>query len=106
MIQKVSEDIHYELVPDDEGNQQGWNIRILEGDFVETVIRLGNVAFNGETDCLNFNFAIVSTPDRDLNEDSVDLQEYVGLILESVLENAIAEGNVQIGEPKVDDEED
>ena len=48
----------------------------------------------------------MSTPDRDLTEDSVDLQEYVGLILESVLENAIADGNVLIGEPKVDDEED
>lgn len=57
------EGIDYDLVPaadDGEGNKQAWDVRFTEGDFVETVIRYGNIAF--ENDCLKFNFVIQSSP--------------------------------------------
>ena len=37
---------------------------------------------------------IISTPDETLTEDREDLQQFVGDILESVLENAIADGSL------------
>ena len=95
MFQKASEDIDYELTPaEDVENEQAWDVRILRGPFTETVIRFGNIALNETEGCLNFNFVIISTPDETLTEDREDLQQFVGDILESVLENAIADGSL------------
>ena len=95
MFQRVSEDIDYELAPaEDVKNEQAWDVRILRGPFTETVIRFGNIALNETEGCLNFNFVIISTPDDSLTEEREDLQIFVGDILESVLENAIADGQL------------
>jgi hypothetical protein len=92
-VDKVSEGVDYELIPvDDSPNDQAWDIRILRGDFTETVIRYGNVAFNEIKDCLTFNYKVVYTPDPFLTSDDVQLQEYAADILEDVLERAYAEG--------------
>ena len=105
MFQKASEDIDYELTPtEDVENEQAWDVRILRGPFTETVFRFGNIAVNEEQGCLNFNFMIISTPDDTLTEDREDLQLFVGDILESVLENAIADGNLLENERKTDTE--
>jgi hypothetical protein len=41
-IKTLSEGVDYELVPSLEGeNEQSWDVRILKGDFVESVIRFG-----------------------------------------------------------------
>ena len=47
--EKLEENVHYQLIPaEDTDNPQAWDIRILEGDYIETVIRFGNVALNEE----------------------------------------------------------
>jgi|SRR5210317_2477400 hypothetical protein len=105
MFQKASEDIDYELTPaEDVENEQAWDVRILRGPFTETVIRFGNIALNEIDGCLNFNFVIISTPDETLTEDREDLQTFVGDILESVLENAIADGSLLENERTTDTE--
>jgi len=105
MFQKVSEDIDYELTPtEDVENEQAWDVRVLRGPFTETVIRFGNIALNETEGCLNFNFMVVSSPDETLNEDREDLQVFVGDILESVLENAIANGSLLENERTTDTE--
>jgi hypothetical protein len=101
-LDKVLEGIHYELIPQEEENSQSWAIRLNEGDFVETVIRFGNISFNAEDDCLNFSFFIVSSPIDNLSEDDVDLQEYAGAVLEDILEKGIADGSVDFKEKNVD----
>ena len=94
---QLSEDIHYQIIPSDEGH--GWDIRILE-DFPETVIRFGAIEFvgtegeNDEDGQISFNFDIVSTPDEDLSKDDLTFQDFVGRILHSILEQAIAEGTM------------
>jgi hypothetical protein len=103
-IQTVSEGIHYELVPADElDNEQAWNVRILEGDYVETVIRFGNIGVDIENEALTFNFMVVYTPDDTLSEDDVDLQEYAGTILDNILSNAIEQDALVMGKPNDDD---
>ena len=96
----AKEGVDYELVPcsDGEGNKQAWDVRFIEGDFVETIIRYGNIAF--ENDCLKFNFMIQSSPDGDLIEDNVDLQNFAADVLESILETAAENGSLQYGDEK------
>lgn len=86
---KVAEGIDYELVPTEAVNVQAWDVRILTGDYVESVIRFGNIAINGEQECLNFNFDIISTPYPDLSDDSPELQDFAGSILIDIIEVAI-----------------
>lgn len=102
---KMIEGVDYELVPSGEGhNEQAWDVRVIRGDFVETVIRFGNIAFNGEDGCINFNFMLVSSP-RDTSEDDVELQELAGGILESILEKGAADGSLMYDNPE-DESED
>lgn len=93
-LNKLSEGIDYNLIPADDDNAQSWNIRIEQGEFVETVFRIGNISFNDEDGCLNFNFDVVSSPDSELTAENLNLQEHVGLILEDILEQAIASGSL------------
>jgi hypothetical protein len=99
-MSSLKEGVDYELTPSkDSDNDQSWDIRILEGDYVETVIRFGNIKLDGESGCLNFNFVIQSTPNNDLDENNVDFQNYVSDILESVLIEAAKHDSLQLGEP-------
>lgn len=105
MFQKVSEDIDYELTPsEDIENEQAWDVRILRGSFVETIVRFGNISFDDAGGCLRFNFMVISSPDPELTEDNEELQVFVGDILESVLENAIADGQLVENERTTDTE--
>jgi hypothetical protein len=79
----------YQFIPVNRDGKESWDIRILEGEFVETVFYFDKlqVAENGEH--LKFNVHIVSTPNPDLNEDDQGLQEYVGMVLYNILENTV-----------------
>lgn len=91
-LDKVCEGIDYELVPvEDHPNDYAWEIRILKGEFVESIIRYGNISFDGTRDCLTFNFKVVYSP-SEATESDVKLQEFAGDILEDILDTAIAEG--------------
>lgn len=101
---KIIEDVDYELTPSSEAEiEQAWDVRILRGDFVETVIRYGNISFDGESGCIKFNFIVVSSPSG-LTEDDVELQEYAGAILESILEEAVKDGSLMTRDPNSEDE--
>ena len=101
---KMIEGVDYELIPSAEAEiEQAWDVGILQGDFVETVIRFGNIAFNGETGCLNFNFMVVSSPSGS-TEDDEELQETVGDILQAVLEEAVNDGTLVTNDPNSEDE--
>lgn len=99
-MSSLKEGVDYELIPaKDSDNDQAWDIRILESDYVETVIRFGNIKLDGESGCLNFNFVIQSTPNNNLDESDVDFQNYVADILENVLMEASKHDSIQLGEP-------
>jgi len=86
---------HYEMIPGD-GHDQAWNIRILHGQFVETVIEFGAISFNeSQQGTMNFNFEIISSPDSELTTENVELQEEAAQILENVLEQAIEGGYIE-----------
>ena len=100
-MNKLIEGQDYALAPASAAdNDQAWDVRILEGDFAETVIRFGNIAFDGENDCLTFNFVIVSTPYDNLTTESAELQNRAADILASLLEEAAASGSLVLGDPE------
>ena len=82
-------------------NEAAWDIRILQGDFTETVIRYGTIKFDGHRDCLTFNFRVVGKPPiKGLDSNNVELQELAADILEDVLERGIRDGWVYSKERK------
>ena len=93
ILDKLSEGVHYEIIPQSD-DTRGWDVRLLE-EYPETVIRYGNVAFDGERDALTFNYDIVSSPDPDLSiENNLTFQEYCGRILSNIIEQSISDGSL------------
>lgn len=93
-VNKISEGVDYELVPvEDSPNEQAWAVRILSGPYTESVIRYGNVGFNGD-EHMTFNFGLDYSPDPDLTTEDVDFQDHVGTILLDIIERAIADGSL------------
>lgn len=84
----------YELIPA-EDDEQAWAVRILSGDFVETIIRYGAISFNeAEEGVMTFNFAIISSPDPELTTEDVSFQEYVGDLLQAIIRDGVESGSV------------
>lgn len=106
-FQKLVENEDYALVPcEDTPNDQAWSVRVLKGDYTETVIRYGNLKFSGvdeDEPNLHFNFEIDSSPLADLNEEDGELQKFAGDLLLSIIEDAIEQDTLLMGEPKVED---
>ena len=93
ILDKLSEGLHYEIIPQTD-DTRGWDVRLLE-EYPETVIRYGNVAFDGKRDALTFNYDIVSSPDPDLEvETNLTFQEYCGRILSSIIDKSITDGSM------------
>ena len=93
ILDKLSEGVHYEIIPQTD-DTRGWDARLLE-EYPETVIRYGNVAFDGKRDALTFNYDIVSSPDPDLQiENNLTFQEYCGKILSNIIEQSITDGSL------------
>ena len=93
------ENTDYMLIPVDT-DDQSWNIRILQGEFTETVIAFGNVSIDADNDALNFNFEVVSSPINSLTCDDVDLQLEAGDILSAVLNEALEAKSLQLVDEK------
>ena len=93
ILDKLSEGVHYEIVPQI-NDARGWDVRLLE-EYPETVIRYGNVAFDGKRDALTFNYEIVSSPDPDLEiENNLTFQEYCGKILSNINDQSLVDGSM------------
>lgn len=88
---KQNED--YELIP---GDGENWDVRILTGEYTETVLNFSKLQVSEDGEHLKFNFDIVSTPDESLDaETNIDLQNTAGMILSSILEEAAANGTMK-----------
>ena len=99
---KRSEGIHYELIPSDE-HEQAWNIRILKGIYVETVIQYGAIGFNEILDNMSFNFFVISSPDEELTNKDIDLQNEAAAILEQIIANGLKDGSIGKKEQNAED---
>jgi hypothetical protein len=85
----------YQFIPVNREGQESWDIRILEGEFVETVFYFDKLQVAEDGEHMKFNFHIVSTPNPDLTVNEEGLQQYVGMVLYNILENAIPKDSKQ-----------
>lgn len=80
------ENTDYEFVP---SGEDAWHVRILSGDYTETVIQYGKLSIVGEN--LTFDFEVISSPDLSITSEDIGLQRHVGEVLSSILEEAANE---------------
>ena len=92
----------YELIPDND-NINDWNVRILSGNFVETVLKFGAISINEKgKDIMTFNFDVISSPDSELTVDNTELQEYAGDLLQAIIRDGIDTNSVIMKERKIE----
>ena len=72
----------YELIP---GEHNFWKVRILEGEYIETVYSYGVVQFDEENHTIKFDFTLEYTPMDGLSSEDPDFQQVVSKILHSIL---------------------
>lgn len=84
------ENTDYELVQSSKDND-AWAVRFLTGPFNETVISYGTIAVSEEDDIMSFNFNIDFSPDPDLTNEIIELQEEAADVLTSIIMNSLNE---------------
>ena len=95
------ENVDYQLVPV-EDMPEAWAVRILTGEFIETVIAFGAIAFNEVKDHLSYSFVVVTSPNDQAVTENEDLQLLAGNILSSIIENGIEDGSVEFKDKDAD----
>ena len=101
----MQENVDYEIIPD-KGDDQAWNVRILRGQYTETVLKYGVIKFNEIPKNMSFNFDIVYSPDTELTVNDTSLQEFAGAMLEKVIAQGMKDGEVVTREIKSADKTD
>lgn len=82
----MKENIDYELIPNDD---ESWDVRILTGDFIETVITYNVLSVDEKEEALKFDFTVKYSPDPDVTSETYELQLLAGNILFSVIESSM-----------------
>lgn len=85
ITKKLVENVDFELIPE---GRDHWQIRILEGDYSQTVISFGQLRVDESAETLKFDFTVDYTPDDAVSSDNQELQEHAAHILHSILEDA------------------
>ena len=100
-MSKLTENVDYCFIPH-ESLEDAWAVRIMRGDFIETVIAYNAIAFNEVKDCLTYNFIVVSSPDDNAVDTNEELQQKATQILEAIIEAGIEDGTVELKERDAD----
>lgn len=94
MMTSLSENKDYKLVHHEE-HPDAWAVRFESGDFVETTIVFGAIAYNDKEEALTFDFQIVDTPDENLSVENNGLQNFAGMVLLDIIDKGLEEGFVK-----------
>ena len=100
-MSRLTENVDYCFIPH-ESLEDAWAVRIMSGDFIETVIAYNAIAFNEVKDCLTYNFVVVSSPDDNAVDTNEELQQKATEILEAIIEAGIEDGTVELKERDAD----
>lgn len=95
----IIENTHYEFVPRADDR---WAVRLLEGDYPETIIEYGQVRIDTENDLLRFDFDVEYSPDIELTSDDSDLQGYAASVLGAILTQSFSDGSYKLSDEEQD----
>jgi len=84
-------DNEFELIPDPD-DEASWNVRLLGGPFPETVLKYDAISINETDDCLNYSFAIISSPDPELTIENKEMQKHSAIVLGKILDEGAEKG--------------
>jgi hypothetical protein len=82
VTEQWKQNVDYELIP---GENNHWKVRILKGDFIETVFHYGDVNFTDNDLMIKFEFTLDYSPDPELQSENAELQKVASNILHSLL---------------------
>lgn len=82
----MTEGEDYLIIPVPHDNEQGWQVELL-GEFEGVEVVYGNVQLVPDPTRIRYNHAITYAPEG--FEPSEEFHDYVGRVIESVVENAI-----------------
>ena len=77
------ENKNFVLVPEED--QNFWKVRILTGDFIETVFQYGTVKFDQNNHTVSFTYEVVYTPDPSFDLQTAEFKKVASDILHSLL---------------------
>lgn len=80
----------YELIP---GDNNFWKVRLLTGDFIETVYQYGEVKFDERQMTISFTYEVLYTPDQSVTADDPELQKIASNVLHSLMVGLLGEEN-------------
>lgn len=94
-IVRLKEMEDYYILPVEGDDKQAWDVLITHEDYNGIVFRVGNMKMNGKTSRLSFDYKLLEFPEEFKGEmKKEDLDEFVGLVVESILEKGILEDYV------------
>ena len=95
-LEKVSEGIDYEIVPNVEVEDR-WAVQIIRGKYKGLGMVFDDIQINGKTGQLSFALSVIDIVQDDIvNSDNPDIQKFAGDIIEDIIKNGIASGAVQL----------
>lgn len=95
-LNKVSEGVDYYLVPDMEEDHV-WAVEILRGDYADTGFIFDQVDLTQETGKVSFKLTALSLRDGSpLDSTNRELQLFAGDVLEDIIKNGIARGEIEL----------
>lgn len=100
-MSKLTENVDYCFIPH-ESIEDAWAVRIMSGDFIETVVAFDAIALNEVKDCMTFKFHVISSPDENATQDNEELQQKATKILEAIIESGIEDGTVELKDRDAD----
>ena len=81
----------FEIIPSHD-DEKVWNIRIIDGNFIETIIQYDAIGINEDEETLTYSFKVISSPIENLTADDDNLQVVAGNILINILEEQFGTG--------------
>lgn len=82
----MKENEHYELIPND---NDGWDIRVMQGTFTETIFNFGAIKVSKDGESLNYSAEIIYSPVEEDYDNNLEWHELTGSILLSIIDQMI-----------------
>lgn len=76
----------YELVPNE---NDGWDIKLLTGDFAETIFNFGAIKIADDGETMKYSADIIYSPVEDNYDENLEWHQLTGSILLNIMEQMV-----------------
>ena len=102
-LDKVSEGVHYELIPNLE-LEEAWAVQVIRGEYTGLGFLYEDITFDGKTGQMSFRVSGVNLETKEPVEvNETKIEDFAFEILEDIVKNSIASGSIQLVESDSDE---